>query len=221
MSPLLLLLACGTDDALLPADHGDGDGWTCEETRTPLAADEATPEGTLPSALIAAVGGERATTLAYDATGATTALTLAVTWTDGAIVWVDGTAAWVGDEPEDSGAPDDAPDCEDRLEVAVTLAFTTADGAFAEALDAVLVGTAAEVGRIDLRVPWEDLAGAYVPTELDPAEWDEVSLAWAVNQSADATGGEIALSANRTGELEDGTAYDEGYEEDMARWPAP
>lgn len=106
-------------------------------------------------------------------------------------------------------------ECPDYVSMDAAWTFTTGDGALAETMSVTLRLVSAETARIDHEIAYADLAGSYVPSDFDPAEWDEVALEFSANVSATSDVGEVAIFASRTmGDM------GEAMMGDIGRWPA-
>lgn len=143
-----LLMSCGDDDDNDDAnEHGDEEAAdTCEETTTILASlDEVSALlGISAAELLDATGNGFTLTATYTVDtslltqsplGGETELTVTISFAGGEI-------REIASVPVDSGSGQDiAVDCPDRLEVEVSVAFVTADGAFNETWPAILTQT--------------------------------------------------------------------------------
>jgi hypothetical protein len=142
-------------------------------------------------------------------------------------------------------------ECPEYMSMEGDWSFTTGDGAFAEDLRVAVRAGSIEVGRIDHELDYAELAGTWVPYDVDPTEWDELRVSWAANIGLSSDVGEVALFGSRTwdgdtgttdttatdtssGGGDDGTGDDttstddgtstgvsEAFMGDMGRWPTP
>jgi hypothetical protein len=151
------LLACGGGGAKSDsADTGGGalDGYDCARVETPLALDEAAPDGRVAAELLAAAGTAFDVPLVYEE-GGETQLSLSFTATE---------ARWVDlEQPEPGRGP--APAiylyCDDYLAISGTLSFRTADGAFDAGLALTLSAGADGALEGGGRFPTADLGGSF------------------------------------------------------------
>lgn len=215
---LLLLLTLPLAGCLREPPGDDG-GQFGEESgagclgvdRVPLGDDEPSALGFAPRAVLD-LAAEQTVPLAW-ADGRATDLTLAPDRAGEAafvdyewVTWGDGGAA----EP----ALD--PYCPDRVEVPFVLGFTTADGAFAEALDVVLGASSSDVaeGAVAPRAfdgtfdPW-----TFVP---DGSDYDAVSVWIDLRFAAPGASGTVAGQGER---VDGDTASAEAF--DVATFGAP
>lgn len=209
----------------------------CTATTTVVAFDEVTALGFSAEELMTAVGGPRAEVFEWTTTGDTTDLTLELLYAGGEVRFVDQEpregggdtggmleAAYDLDsgetEPGDSGdtRPEDTgpfdtgdtgPECPDSLSVDVTLTFETADGSFAESVDALLYADSADAARASAGAAYDDLVGSYVPTDptLVPSEWEEFGVTWDVEVDAAGTEGSLGVTGSRAVDEDIGEAF--------------
>ena len=185
---LLLVAACGSN----ATGHGGGvPGGCVPVTITPLALDEPTPAGITAADLLVA-DGQHQGTLTWRK-GGTTPVT--------ATVAVDATtASWVDrDWPPDAsgGRPDVL--CGDSVEMDATFIFDTEDGAFAEAWSSKVVAYVPMLGVSEVSVSQSvhpsEVAGTYQVTEVDPSQYDELTLSFYLRFTEAGTAGEVGLTA--------------------------
>ncbi|MFT4625690.1 MAG: hypothetical protein ACI8PZ_004361 [Myxococcota bacterium] len=104
--------------------------------------------------------------------------------------------------------------CLDQLEIPVTLRFTTADGAFDEAIATTLwVSELASVSA-GAALDWRALSGRFAFVTLDPGEWDSVTLDLSTLVTP-SFAGQVQVSATR----ELGPNTGEGLVGPLLRWP--
>jgi len=200
--PLLLISACFNEGDLKIADtglhSGQPDYQVCDDATSVLEQDAVCALGFSADDVLAVVTGPASA---------------AATWTDGdAATTVTISASLAGDvvyhdrsPVEDTGGPGDtgyamgAPDdgCADWLEVPVTLGLATDDGAFDESVVASILAMDTASLWASAELDWAALGGSYVFTEIDPAEWDEVSLGVFAGWSAGAMTGQVDMNASR------------------------
>ena len=148
-SILLSLVAC--TDTTFPGDEYP----YCAETATLVAFDEVTPLGTSAADVLAGIPASEQASFAY--TNGASASALDVAFTAGAEArFVDSEAVY----PEGGEQIDIAVICEDRIEIDGVLAFSTADGVFAEALDVVLTSSAEGTGIFE-SLDLENMGGTF------------------------------------------------------------
>ncbi len=206
--PLVLLSGCGLLDK--PADEGPH----CEDTRTPIAFDEATPLGFTADEVLALVPMDESSVLLYS-DGTSTDLQLGFAPAEGAY-FVDSEAVY----PEGGEQMDIAVICEDRVEIEGMFAFATADGAFAESFASVLSATAERVS-IRQEIDLDNLNGTFDLVPFVDAEDYDTLKAWIdVSYSEGASSGAVSGQASGQEECADGeecTAWAENV--DVATWP--
>lgn len=182
----------------------DPTGTGCKVTSTlALRVDEASPLGFSAADLLAALGAEQSSSLAW-AKGGTSALHV----TPGVPVAVrfltreyEVTSDGEGIETlESTVGPEE---CGDVVEVDLPLGFATEDGQFNESWESTLTsgdGTSAFLSReLDLAA----IRGSYTLTEVDPTEFDAVHVFLNAELSAGAVHGEIygqAESSDKSGD---------------------
>ncbi len=209
------LAAAGCESPQSGGQIGGEDARCVAVTTTPLGPDEASPFGYSPNELVAAIGGARTVPLAW-AKGGSTELTLTVTPA------IDG-AAFVDYEYEDAGGDGAQPEigCEDAVEVPASISFHTADGAFDETLSLTLSSRAADRAAFFHELDLDSLTGTYEVTEVDPADYESVSVFVTAEVDATTVTGTVsgqAASPCESGDP-DGTCSADMFE--VATFPAP
>lgn len=201
----------------------------CVATTTVVAFDEVTALGFSAAELMAVIGGPRAEVFEWYSSGETTDLTLELAYAGGEVRFVDqepregggdtgGYMEAAADldsgetEPGDTGGKDTGPEdtgpfdtggggveCPDSISLDVTLSFTTADGSFDESVEALVYADSLESARASAEAAYDDLVGAYVPTDptLIPSEWDTFGVTWDVVIDAAATEGSLGVTGSR------------------------
>ena len=215
--PFTLAVAC----AQRPPSGGgqSGEEWDgtealagCEEvSRSPVADDEAAPNGVVPADVIDVVNGVFGVDLRY-ADASLTRLSLGLTTSGG--------AEWVDLEPTSSGDGAEiamASWCEDELRFALQVDFQTEDGQFSERLSPELTVGNDGVGSWWAPLEIDALVGAWSPSPardgFDPAEWDEVRLALSGQKGLGDPSGRVEATASRVdGDGPDGTASAASFE---------
>ncbi len=198
-SILLSLVACtGTT---LPGDEYP----YCAETATVVALDEVTPLGRSAADILAGIPASEQTSFEY-ADAPESALDLGFTAGSEAR-FVDSEAVY----PEGGEQIDIAVICEDRIEIDGVLAFSTADGVFAETLDVVLTSSAEGTGIYE-SLDLENMGGSFdildfvsTPGVTDLGAWISVTFVdghssgvvegQATRGDPDCTGDECSVSA--------------------------
>lgn len=227
-SILAFAFACATEN-LLPADALDpGPQPACAWTGVEVGLDEDPGAGFTAAQVLAATSGPRSAPLKWDWTGETTVLDSTLAHDGGAVRWM--TATVVDSETgepwssaDDTAADDPETLCPPYLELGVRWSAATADGRLVAEVGGTVAPATAEVLSLVVTEPLLALGGSGLPMEIDPSAWDDVQIEFTVHTSATTggavgTGGELAVIANRTTEDEH-TSTDEGYVNDVARWP--
>ncbi len=200
MTALFFILAACTFDPD-PGQSGE-ELITCAPASTAeYALDDATnPLGFAGQAVVDLVVREHTTTFTWDKDGAITDLVVDVASAATAVTYRD--MEW---QDDGSGAEIAmaAADCPDDLLLAVTVGFTTADGAFAESWDVDLSAPTAEAAAAYVELDLDALAGTYTVTEVDPADFDAVRAF--LDLAFDAVGpwGELSGQAEDNGDAAD------------------
>lgn len=228
---LLFAFACSTDENLMPADALDmGPQPTCDWSSVEIGLDEDPGLGFSAGEVLALASGPRTAPLKWDWTGETTLLHSDLSHDGAAPVYatavlVDSETGAPWEETEgDTGEPADVDQlCPPHIELGVAWTARTEDGRLDEALSDRVSMELGSALRVEVDVDYADLGGSGIPMEIDPVEWDSVSIEFVANCSEAVEGvggssGELAVTANRTYEDEE-TATDEGYVNDVARWP--
>jgi hypothetical protein len=164
--------------ALLAGCKGGGSEDGCRDVVHPIDLDDPTDLGFTAADVVALAPPGGQVELLWPGTAGTTALT--VGFTDA------GEARFVDFEQRDPNA-----ECHQRIEVDGTLGFSTADGAFAETFQGVvLTASVAEVAWLDHRFDLEQVRGTYDAATYAPDQFcsDYQSLEGALSASFDAAG---------------------------------
>lgn len=171
----------------------------CEDTRTAIAPDEATALGITANDVLAGLPAEETTTFRY-VDGASTDLTIAFT-PDAQAYFVDSVAVY----PETDGpVPAIAVVCDDRIEFDGTLAFATADGAFAESLAVTLAATA-DAANIREELDLDALTGTFdIEPFVDAEDYDALAAWIDVSFVAGQSQGKVEGQASGEDECADG-----------------
>ena len=159
----------------------------CRDTRTPLELDEPSPLGFSPEDVLALAEGAHEVTLTYDpgqkgtfhiTPASTTANLTMVVERQGEAAFVE---SWPG--PYSCYPPDSEEICPERVEVEVTVALRTDDGAFDERLPALLVAESPVVEsptevRLTAPVDLGSLEGSFAVSAVDfePSEATDTTL---------------------------------------------
>ena len=117
-----------------------------------------------------------------------------------------------------SGAPDYQ--CPDYLELPVSISFSTDDGAFDETVTGSIMAMDLSSLWATAELDWTALSGSYTFTEIDPTEWDSVSLSISAGWAGGDSSGQVDMSASRTvsGGSGSGTGMGEGMVGPVLRW---
>lgn len=208
-----LLTACESGDSNQLADVGE-----CEETVTAVDLDEETDLGLSAQDLLDAAEGTWTDELVYLFEEATTELTFVVSY-DG------GEASYVTSEYVSSDDADIAPDCEDYVEVEVSVSLETADGRFAESWTDTVVGYADADPVLWNRFDPASLGGTFDPSEVTDEDYDEAEVFVTSTFADGSCSGEIVLQVSGAEEIgaeesggEEGVAWASNY--DVAGWPS-
>ncbi len=205
----LILAACtdrnGQDEAL---------GGGCEDTLTPLAADEASPLGFSAEDALPAVMGDMpfSEALLWEG-GAEDTITLEVVYDGGEVNYVDSEPA--ESEGEINTMEGAAAFCEDRLEVAAHILVKTLNGAFDE--DWAVTISFADVGAGTMWKEFDPYAlnGSFDPEPYLEEDFDTVTGQFDARLSWPSADGSLGLQ----GEKVDGEVAMAAMME-VASWPA-
>lgn len=125
------------------------------------------------------------------------------------------------EESTDTGGPSQGADfaCMDYLEQPVTLDFYTDDGAFNESLSTAIY--AMDIDAISVGGDFDPFAlnGSFTFADLDPSEWDTVSLSLSNGWSNGGIQGQISMSASVELSGDSGTASGMGMIGPVLIWP--
>ena len=226
----LLLAACGdktevrdtaTDDGGLDGEGTGGmpDQIDCEDVTTVLAAADTSPLGFSADEVLAIVAGPTLATATYPDGGATTGLSISLALVGDPVFHERTEVVDTGGGGADTGPAWGAPSgadggCPDWLELPLSLRFVTDDGAFDESVSSTMLAMDLASLWASADLDWENLGGSYTFTEIDPTEWDEVSLSVSAGFSGGATNGQVDMSASRTVSADMG----EGMVGPVLRW---
>ncbi len=167
------------------------DGPYCEETATLVSLEELTELGFSGADLLALAEGSFEQTLTWTEDGSSTALTVDVVHADGEVRYVASTAVY----PDDGGTTIDiGVECEDYVEVDVTIDITTADGELAESLETSIASFYGTEVRARESLAPEDIQGSYEYTGMDPSEYDELDLDLSVELDEAGCSGEMTVT---------------------------
>jgi hypothetical protein len=192
------LIGCGsTADG--GGDPGEGPGAGSEAygclpvTITEVELDETTPLGFTGQDVLALAAGEHAASLEW-AKGGKTELALVVAHAGTKARFVD--REW----QDDGSGMEPAMDCGDVIELDATVAFGTSDGAFAESWNAIVSAGAPDAASIWQDVAPSEIAGGYQVTEVDPSQYDELTLFFSVALDGTGAHGEVSGQAVQGGD---------------------
>jgi hypothetical protein len=207
--------------ALVGCDDGRGGedtGPSCEDHEAPVTLDESTALGFTAHDLVDLVTPEFHGPLTW-ADETTTTLDLVIVSTG---------EAWFVDSEVVPGEGDQQPAiwpiCDDRVEIAVTIQFTTEDGAFAESWDDRVAGTSATEAHWAHELDLDALGGDFdlVPF-VDAEDYDELRAF--VNGAVSAetgSSGRISGQASGSEDCDPGDPCSSWAEEvDVATWGSP
>ncbi len=205
----------GGDDS---GSHGDPDAFECVDTVTRLSLGNVSPLGFSGDDVLAAISGPVSAPAAWTERSGAPSITLSVS-SPGRPKFHDlEPAAHTGDTGARSEGHPDAP-CSDYLELPVTVSFSSDDGAFAEALSTTMwVADLADL-HVDASMDPAALAGNFTFTEIDPTEWNSVSLELSNSWSAGAIQGQVIMDASRQTEGDNGEITGSVWEAPVLVWP--
>lgn len=219
--PLLLVLAACAgqgDDDLDDTDGERPDGLDCDDVTTSLAFEADSPLGFAAADVADALVGET-TVDAWMGPGPAT-ISVTVGLSDlGAPTFHDLEPAEDTDGGSETDLPLGAPDagpCADYLEIPATVTFASGDGAFDETLAVALRALTPVDASAGADLDPDALEGTFTITEIDPDDWDEVSLSFSNSWGEGTVRGELYLSASR----DLGGGMGEGFVGPVLRWPA-
>ncbi len=155
-----------------------------------------TDGGLVAAVAIDAMTGPHAHVLQWDASLATTGVTLELA-SPHAITLVSSSDS----------------DCEPKLDLESMLSIATDDGALDELLPVTIQYTGEDFVRLNTWIAFDQLEGFWEPEQLRDQSWDSVDVEFMANIGRTGSAGEIALYAE--------SASRGGHAWDSARWPAP
>lgn len=222
-SPLLALLPLAACDFF--KDRGDDsndlyDPGHCEYTPTPIAFDATDAVmGFSPLDWSFRVEGQASTSFVWVETSELTNVTLTLALDHDSFARMDGV--WI--PPEDGGESgvdldtNDEQDCPSYLVSDGQWSVVTDDGKINESFSVSVHAEGVGSGGLEASVAFDALNGSYTPSEINPAEWDEVRLDFA-QRLGEVFSGTLVLFASREMPGEDGVA--EAMQGEVAHWPA-
>ncbi len=187
LSALLLLSGCFQDKGSGLADNGPH----CEDTPSVITLEEATDLGFSGAELLALAEGEHAETLTWLASDTTTGLTVTVHYDAGEVRFVDSEAVY----PDTGMSEAIGVECDDRVEVDVTVAVVTEDGALNESFGLALSSTDGASASARVSFDHTELNGSYTFDLMDPSEYDSVEHSLDMSFDAEGSGGELTAQA--------------------------
>ena len=107
-----------------------------------------------------------------------------------------------------------AAQCQDLLEVPITLSFSSGDGAFGEQIDTAIWAMDLTALSASAAIDWQALDGSFTFSTVVPADWDTVTIDLSTMLTP-ALNGQVQVSANR----ETGPSTGEGMVGPLLRWP--
>lgn len=206
---LALVLAC-TDNSKANIDYP-----SCVDTPSALTADVASPGGFSAADVLLLASGARSNTLTWK-DGSQTALSLEVVGDGSGSQWVDSVAEY----PSDSGiSPAIGIECTSRLEIPVSVQFSTDDGAFADNFSSTLVASTAEVASFSIDLVTAPLAGSFNAADWPTEDYDTLSMALNASFTSSGDSGTIAGNAQKdNGCTDDGSCSASNEMLDVAQW---
>ncbi|MEJ7731975.1 MAG: hypothetical protein WKG00_22540 [Polyangiaceae bacterium] len=198
--PLLLVAACsssatgggsgGPNEPNDPDDPKEALVGCLPVTTTPIGLDEPTALGFTAAELLDLADGDHQASLAWDK-GGSTSLDVSVTADAASARYVE--RAWQDDGSGTAAEP--AIDCPDVIEIDAVTGFATEDGAFAESWTTTLSASEPGLVLLGASVAPDAIAGSYQVTEVDPAQYDELTLFFDVAIDAGGATGAVAGQA--------------------------
>ncbi len=186
---------------------GEGGESPCLSTSTDVTLDEELPGGRTAQDVADHAAGEHVSELRWAEDGEldeahkghVTPVTVSVALTGGAR-WVDRE---VDPEYDNGGLEADWAECEDYLELDVTVGFVTEDGEFNESGAAVLTSYDLTYSSLRLRMEPEQLAGSFDEASVFP-DWVLNYLELSGQFGPDTAGGELAVEIQSPGDGPEG-----------------
>jgi len=183
----LLLVGCFENDK-----DGLEDGPYCENTPTVVNVDETTDLGFSGADLLALAEGGFDETLTWVADGATTPIHVSVGFAEGEVRYVSSIAVYPeGDEPTIGIGVE----CEDFVELDVSVIITTVDGALDETLELTLDSYDGTEASARTSIDHTEMGGSYEFTLMDPSEYDALSHSFALVFDETGSSGEFTAQA--------------------------
>jgi len=160
----------------------------CEDEATPSTLEEVSPLGFSGSDILAFAAGTSEATFVWERREvADTTLSLAIAEIDGAR-FVRSTAVY----PEDGEYAAIDVICDDRLEIDVSVDVETADGAFDESWQGILVALDADAASTSQVLDPDALGGSYdMDADIDVPDYDDRSLWVEIQLTGEGTRGEV------------------------------
>jgi hypothetical protein len=200
------------DDDTAPGDdddvsNDDDDFVPCVDDVVALGPDEVSALGFSGSDVLDPIAGPLSAPATWTETELETEVSFAVT-PDGAPLFHDLSMP--------PNPPPDGPDyqCLDWLELPVSIAFSSADGAFDEVVVTSLRIMEDGGPWMEEELDWQNLVGTFAWTDFDPADWDTVGLSVSNGWDETTMQGQVSMSASR--ELPNGLG--EGMVGPVLRW---
>jgi hypothetical protein len=170
----------------------DMSGPSCEDTPTVVGLDDLSPLEFSPQALVDLAVGVSDESFVWVRDDSVTGVTVSIAHVGGEARFVESVAVYPdGDEPQ----PGIGIICDDRVELDVSVQFTTEDGAFDETFATVLAATVVEQAEWGHDLDPDALGGTYdmdVDIDIDETEWDERRLRIHGVSNAEGSTGEVS-----------------------------
>lgn len=153
-----------------------------------LTVDQASPFGYAPAEIIAFSEGDHQASLSFAGAGAATSVTVTVSSMD--------DPRYVERQLQEPASgelrgTDGTLPCEDTVQIDASVAITSTDGAFAEAMDGPFEVDSEGIARLSRRVAPEALQGSFDFAVFDPTPYDTVELVFDIELREDGMSGEI------------------------------
>ncbi len=163
----LLIVGCFHNDK-----NGFEDGPYCEDTPTVATLDDISSLGFSGADMLALAEGGFDETLTWHDSDSTTPVHISVGYAEGEVRHVASTAVY----PETDGPTNDIGiECEDYVEIDVSLIVTTEDGGLDEGYELALRSGDGATVSTSVDFDHSEMGGSYEFTLMDPSEYDSVT----------------------------------------------
>ncbi len=191
----LLIVGCFEGDK-----NGLEDGPYCEDTPTVMTLEDANELGVSGAGILALAEGGFDETLVWNGIDGTTGVHVSVGYAEGEVRHVASEAVY----PEGDGPTNDiGVECEDYVEVDVSMIVTTEDGGLDESYELALRSYAPEIVSASVSFDHTSMGGSYEFTLMDPSEYDSVTHFLDVGFDETGCSGELSAQAEGCDDCED------------------